>query len=380
MNKIYLIFILAVLCININAKTTSKKASSKKIPELKPRLPHIIYYYVDKSTSYKNEIEYLISNIQAKVCIKFVKKRTLITGRGVNFLSTNKDSDIKLYNDSSKPTNIYLKVSNSKNKQQLPFFIGMALGLIPEITRYDRDKYVKVNLKNVKSSFMKYYIKEKKEKNYFGSFDYGSVMALDNLFGSIYNKTTYTFNFYSYYHPPIFSLHGLIRSFTFNDYRRLNYMYCKNDCPNLLGCNSHGYPNEDCSNCICGPHFLYPSCEMSSVHTNPSCGKKTMYISHSKKSYLTRKNVTGNCCYRIKSSNGKKVAITIKSLVLPGKYYRRYVLDIYYRSDRSVTPLRLRHNNTNFVIPPSYKEVYLVFHDMISPINFSIMYHNTKYK
>uniref|UniRef100_A0A0K0FHF1 Astacin domain-containing protein n=1 Tax=Strongyloides venezuelensis TaxID=75913 RepID=A0A0K0FHF1_STRVS len=143
----------------VEAKTTSKKASSKKLTELKTRLPHSIYYYVDNSTSYQNEIEYLISNIEAKVCIKFVKNKILINGRGINFLSTSNHSDIQLNNDPSKPTNIYLKVSDSNNKQLLPFFIGMALGMIPEITRYDRDKYVKVNLKNVKSSFMKFYKK-----------------------------------------------------------------------------------------------------------------------------------------------------------------------------------------------------------------------------
>uniref|UniRef100_A0A0K0FHE9 Metalloendopeptidase n=1 Tax=Strongyloides venezuelensis TaxID=75913 RepID=A0A0K0FHE9_STRVS len=233
----------------------------------------------------------------------------------------------------------------------------MALSMIPEITRYDRDKYVKVNLKNVKSSFMKYYKKESERKNYFGSFDYGSVMILDNRFGGKYNKTTYTFKFYSYYNPPVYSLYGLIRSFTFNDYRRLNYMYCKNDCPHLLGCNSHGYPNGDCSSCVCGPHFLYPSCQIL---------------------YLTRKNVTGNCYYRIKSSTGRKVAITVNSMESSSTYYLFNVLDIYYRSDRAVTPLRLRHIHSNLVIPPLYKEVYLVFHDMFSPTNFSITYHNSK--
>uniref|UniRef100_A0A0N5BMK4 Metalloendopeptidase n=1 Tax=Strongyloides papillosus TaxID=174720 RepID=A0A0N5BMK4_STREA len=364
MNKNFLIFILAMLSIY------------KNLPELKPRFSNIIYYYIDNSTSYPREIESLLTEIQAQVCFKFVKNETMITGKGINFLSTTNDSDIELDNDLSKPTKIYIKVSDLKIFDQLTFFIGMALGLIPEITRHDRDKYVKVNLTNVKPSFMKYYKKESKEKNYFGSFDYGSIMAMDNLFGSKDNKTTYTFNFYMNYRSFYYnSLNGFFRRFTVNDYRRLNYMYCKNNCLNLLGCSNRGYPGKDCSYCICGPHFNYPSCQMNNAHTDPSCGIKTMYISYWRKSYLTRKNVTGMCYYRIKSSNGRNVAITIRSLELGylGK------LDIYYRSDRAATPLRLRHIDSSLKIPPLYKEVYLVFHDMYSPINFSIMYRNANY-
>uniref|UniRef100_A0A0N5BY02 Astacin domain-containing protein n=1 Tax=Strongyloides papillosus TaxID=174720 RepID=A0A0N5BY02_STREA len=52
----------------------------------------------------------------------------------------------------------------------------MALGLIPEITRYDRDNYVEIYTKNITKPYLKYYKKETKKRKYFGSFDYGSVM------------------------------------------------------------------------------------------------------------------------------------------------------------------------------------------------------------
>uniref|UniRef100_A0A0K0FBQ7 Metalloendopeptidase n=1 Tax=Strongyloides venezuelensis TaxID=75913 RepID=A0A0K0FBQ7_STRVS len=376
MNKISFIFILSILCIYKSLKITSKKQFWKKLPELKPRFSNIIYFYTDNSESYLRKIEKKLQFFSGHVCIKFVKNETMITGKGINFLSTTNDSDIQLNTDLNKPTNIYINVLDPNKEQQVPFFIGMALGLIPEITRYDRDKYVKVNLTNVKPSHMKYYKKESKKKNYFGSYDYGSLMAIDNLFGSKNNKPTYTFNLYSYYHPPYNTYYYFITSFTHNDFRRLNFMYCKNYCPNLRGCSNRGFPNSNCLSCSCGgkDHFIYPDCHLSPAHTDPSCGIKTLYKSYGRKSYLKRKNVTGECYYRIKSSNGRKVAITIRSLELGyvGK------LDIYYRKDKAVSPLTLNNINSNFQIPPSYKEVYLIFHSMLQPTNFSIMYHNTK--
>uniref|UniRef100_A0A0K0FGX6 Metalloendopeptidase n=1 Tax=Strongyloides venezuelensis TaxID=75913 RepID=A0A0K0FGX6_STRVS len=376
MNKIFFIFILSILCIYKSLKVTSKKQFKKKLPELKPRLPNTISFYVDNSDSYLKDIENKLLYFNNYVCIKFVKNETMISGKGINFLSTTNDSDIKLNNDLNKPTNIYIKKSDVSDTGPVTFFIGMALGLIPEITRYDRDKYVKVNLTNVKQSYMKYYKKESKQKNYFGSFDYGSIMVMDNLFGSKNNKSTYTFNLYSHYYPPVHTAYGFIKYFTHNDYRRLNYMYCKNYCPHLRGCSNRGYPENNCRSCSCGhwSHFIYPDCHLRPANTDPSCGIKTLYKSYVKKSYLKRKNVTGICYFRIKSSNGRKVAITIKSLELGF----RGELEIYYRKDKAVKPLRLTSISSSFQVPPSYNEVYLIFQDKYSPMNFSFMYHNTK--
>uniref|UniRef100_A0A0N5BMK5 Metalloendopeptidase n=1 Tax=Strongyloides papillosus TaxID=174720 RepID=A0A0N5BMK5_STREA len=381
MNKNFLIFILAMLSIYKNVKVTSKKASSKKLPELKARLPNTIHYYVDHSLAYASSIQEYFGWLKNRVCIKFVQQENEVTDIGINYFKTVNYSDIVLDKNLSKPTNIYLNDSdlNYYNMKPWCFFTGMALGLIPETTRYDRDSYVEVYKENIAKPYLKYYEKETTKRNYFGSFDYGSVMFPEKSFGGKNYAHTYREKSYPFYR-------GIIRmsySFAVSDYRRLSQMYCKNQCPNLKGCYNRGYPFvfNGCQRCLCNEHFREPICETYRVHKHISCGIKTFYRSTSKKSYLTRKNVNGTCYYRIKSSNGRKVAITVYSLVCQKQKQEFGVcgtacLNIYHRSDWSISPLVICPNTSNVKIPALNKEVYIVFSKTIldSPANFKITY------
>uniref|UniRef100_A0A0K0FGX7 Metalloendopeptidase n=1 Tax=Strongyloides venezuelensis TaxID=75913 RepID=A0A0K0FGX7_STRVS len=380
MNKISFIFILSILCIYKSLKVTSKKQFKKKLPELKPRLPNTISFYVDKSLLHGSMLKKTIKIVENHICIKFLEQETEVTGAGINFFKTSNYSDIILDKNLSKPTNIYFnnKDLHPNQLKYLYFFTGMALGLIPETTRYDRDKYIEVDEKNITEPYLKYYKKETTKRNYFSSFDYGSVMVPKKTFGSIrYNTYTYK----AKYFPNYDYVSGWTYSFAISDYRRLDRMYCKNKCPNLKGCNNRGYPytRTGCERCECDIHFIRPVCDTYPVHGHIACGIKSFFKSYRKKSYITRKNVNGTCYYRIKSSNGKKVSVTVNSLVSSSPVSDEglfFGLNIYYRSDWSIKPLILCANTSNVKIPPLNKEVYLVYYSTNSdpPVNFTITY------
>uniref|UniRef100_A0A0K0FBQ8 Metalloendopeptidase n=1 Tax=Strongyloides venezuelensis TaxID=75913 RepID=A0A0K0FBQ8_STRVS len=381
MNKISFIFILSILCIYKSLKVTSKKQFKKKLPELKPRLPNTISFYVDKSLLHGSMLKKTIKIVENHICIKFLEQETEVTGAGINFFKTSNYSDIILDKNLSKPTNIYFnnKDLHPNQLKYLYFFTGMALGLIPETTRYDRDKYIEVYEKNITEPYLKYYEKETTMRNYFSSFDYGSVMVPEKLFGSKNYLLTYKAKYYPYYDD----ISGMEWSFTYNDYRRLNRMYCKNKCPNLKGCNNRGHVffSNGCKRCLCNRGFIGPICETYPVQTHISCGVKALYKSYGKKSYIIRKNVSGDCFYRIKSSNGRKVAITVNSLVSPSQNLmlcKFFGINIYYRSDWGVSPLVICPNTSKVVIPALSNEVYMVYYKFVSdpPINFTITYRN----
>uniref|UniRef100_A0A0N5CFV4 CUB domain-containing protein n=1 Tax=Strongyloides papillosus TaxID=174720 RepID=A0A0N5CFV4_STREA len=155
-------------------------------------------------------------------------------------------------------------------------------------------------------------------------------------------------------------------------------MYCENKCNNLHGCRKRGFPLNNCIGCYCNiEHFISPTCDVYPANEHISCGTKNFFKSKWKTSYLKHTNVTRSCFYLIKSSNGKKVAVTIKSLILqPQCICHKCGLIIFYRSDWSILPLRLCGNQSNVKIPPLNKEVYIIFDDFGLPNSFSITYRN----
>uniref|UniRef100_A0A0K0F313 Metalloendopeptidase n=1 Tax=Strongyloides venezuelensis TaxID=75913 RepID=A0A0K0F313_STRVS len=311
--------------------------------------------------------------------LNFFQQETKVTGVGINYFKTSKYSDIVLDKNLSKPTNIYFNNSDLHlNRPKIWFFFtGMALGLIPESTRYDRDSYIEVYKENIIKPYLRYYEKETTMKNYLAGFDYGSVMFPEKLFGSKNYLRTYKAKYYPFYD----AYSGMEWSFTVNDSRRLNRMYCKNQYPSLKGCNNRGFPytHNGCQICLCNTHFLEPKCDVNHDHTHISCGTKSFYKSYRKNSYITRKNVNGSCYYRIKSLNGKKVAITVNSLVSSSRRFNLclyFGLNIYYRSDWSVSPLVICPNTSKVVIPALNNEVYMVYYksSFDPPVNFTITY------
>uniref|UniRef100_A0A0K0FJU6 Metalloendopeptidase n=1 Tax=Strongyloides venezuelensis TaxID=75913 RepID=A0A0K0FJU6_STRVS len=377
MSKFFLFFILLAICFPQDILGKKKKKPSKKLSELKPRFNNTISYYVDNSMfKYETFIQNIFKQLETSGCLKFEQKKTEIKHSGINYFLTSNKTDIIRYDDLNKPTNIYLTNSDLSGNYRLPYFLtGMALGLIPELTRYDRDEYVTVYLKNVDPFYMKFYKKETIKRDYLGSFDYGSIMLLSNSFARKSSKPTYTYKLYPHYDHVI----ELFDGFTVNDHRRLYFMYCKDKCPNLEKCHNRGWPLDDCGGCVCYHfHFERLKCESYPMDNNLSCGRK-YYRSFSKKLFISRKSLNDTCSFIIESPKKKKISITIKSLTFLNKpsCVGYEGLHIYYQPEWSGKPFYLCYNATNITLPPLSKKIYIRYYTYGRDFaDFTIMYHD----
>ncbi|EPB69328.1 astacin [Ancylostoma ceylanicum] len=130
--------------------------------------------------------------------------------------------------------------------------IGHALGLYHTMSRHDRDKYITVNLNNVKADWLDQFTKQTPEtnENYGITYDYGSIMHYGGTSASFNKKPTMV---------PFDTVHQetLGSPFvSFYDLLVLNNHYncfdkCKKD-PRAARCENGGVPHpRDCSKCLC---------------------------------------------------------------------------------------------------------------------------------
>uniref|UniRef100_A0A0N5CH95 Metalloendopeptidase n=1 Tax=Strongyloides papillosus TaxID=174720 RepID=A0A0N5CH95_STREA len=196
-------------------------------------------------------------------------------------------------------TTLKLQKHIFKNRTKLAFQIGRALGMIPEISRPDRDRYVTINWKNIKSSSEKYYQKTTYNYSYYPNveFDFGSIMLVDPLFGSSNGKPTYTYNRYAFQaEEESQKIYDPNHIFSYNDVKFLNGMYCRKKCKKNY-CKNGGFPGKNCK-CICPFHFEGEKCEIPKKSTG-DCLQTKEYTATYDLKFIQYKGKTGKCNYVI---------------------------------------------------------------------------------
>uniref|UniRef100_A0A0K0FI59 Metalloendopeptidase n=1 Tax=Strongyloides venezuelensis TaxID=75913 RepID=A0A0K0FI59_STRVS len=346
----------------------SKKSSKKKILTLSRRSPYpikpsFVSYFTKSDLGSKliKSIDSILSDLSSFICLQFKKQKNLVKNKiGINFYSKKEYSKVELSSSGKKPTKVYLE--KSINKNDLLFYIGYALGLVPETTRNDSRLYVDVFEKNISPpNFEKYY----KVKNYDSeviastSFDFYSKMLPSQKFKSVKGRLTYKFkgSLFQYYEKYVYNT----EFFSFSDVKRLWYLYCSEKCE-PLDCRNGGYSINSCQKCRCPPPFTGEKCEKLNPNQR-SCGNKQEFIATSYKSFYTIKNISTFCFYSIKSKNGKKVQFNIKYLNIShaDDCSSGVVLSVKYRKDKSAGSLSLCGKYRNISFPPLSSEIYLSF-------------------
>uniref|UniRef100_A0A0N5B3V0 EGF-like domain-containing protein n=1 Tax=Strongyloides papillosus TaxID=174720 RepID=A0A0N5B3V0_STREA len=320
MNLNFLIVSISVINILQNVaeskqSSNSKKPTSAKIPPY-PTSPKPLMYYVSKKLGtklirlIKNELLF-INDIA--VCLKFKEKRSEVKKIGINFYlsSTNK---VKLSTSKKKPTKVYMRKSLADNYNQFLFFIGLSLGLVPELTRNDRSQYVKVFSNNILSSKLKYFKVKNYESKFLAnsSFDVYSVMLSSPYFGSKKGKKAYRFKSHlaQYYENSV----KINAYFKFNDYRRIWYLHCSDNCKGKINyCMHGGYPRNDGVYCHCPAFFYGDKCEKI-VYDKKICSNKHELLASSFTKKYSIKNMGSSCSFLIKSKSGKRVQFNILKL------------------------------------------------------------------
>uniref|UniRef100_A0A0N4ZM69 Metalloendopeptidase n=1 Tax=Parastrongyloides trichosuri TaxID=131310 RepID=A0A0N4ZM69_PARTI len=157
---------------------------------------------------------------------------------------------------------IYLNDKYKSNQAMIQSLIFLALGIFPEQTRSDRDKYVHIYWGNISHGANMIYFNKTNTTyapEYDTHYDFGSTVHFTGIsFSNTYNETI---SAYGWYHETYQEMMGQKIVVSFNNYKLLNRHYCKNKCNNTLGCWRNGYENpKKCDECICPYPFTGRIC------------------------------------------------------------------------------------------------------------------------
>uniref|UniRef100_A0A0N5B1R6 Astacin domain-containing protein n=1 Tax=Strongyloides papillosus TaxID=174720 RepID=A0A0N5B1R6_STREA len=239
-----------------------------------PTKPKDIMYYVQFNNDF-TFVDEVLNYLQYFICISFNRQYSRVPGIGINFLRTKTKSNVTLSKNTYTPTNVYLLPNDFYDKKKVLYYVGLALGLTPEIKRYDRDSYVKVFSKNIREDNKTYYEKATCKTKYSTDFDYGTVMLLSPYYGSITKKRAYRTKLEPYYDKMI----ERMKIFSLNDLKKLYYMYCNGTCKALSNqCLNGGYPDIFCHHCECTMPFMDWNCGGIRRNRSPSCGSEQNFF------------------------------------------------------------------------------------------------------
>uniref|UniRef100_A0A0N5C8W2 Astacin domain-containing protein n=1 Tax=Strongyloides papillosus TaxID=174720 RepID=A0A0N5C8W2_STREA len=280
-----------------------------------------------------------------------------------------------------------MKESDFNDTRFLNYHFGLALGLVPKLQRKAKT----------------YYKTKKYNSKRFTSFDYGSIMLLSPKYGSINDTIAYKTNLYPYYDSLIDKRIG----FSHYDFKLLSRAYCENNkCPKLE-CTNSSYPSPDCKKCICNYFFTGTNCENILKHQSPDCKKcicnyfftgtncenilkhqskrcgiDQYYNASSNLQFLTANNLQGPCYYWIKQERKRDTRIIVESLNFDETVTctSDKGLFIYYKKDKSVTPLCIFQNVTKFTLPKMATDMYIIFNGKGLQNSFNISYQSLKQK
>uniref|UniRef100_A0A0N4Z2X7 Metalloendopeptidase n=1 Tax=Parastrongyloides trichosuri TaxID=131310 RepID=A0A0N4Z2X7_PARTI len=226
--------------------------------------------------------------------------------------------------------------------------ISHALGVIHEMNRPDRDKYITIIDKNVNpsisSSFESRFSNETLTYNL--KYDYGSAMHYDRIAGSTSGKDIVTVPKDIHYLKTI----GQRSEIGFNDIKQLNLHYCKEKCNNTLPCKVKGYPNpHKCTECKCPRFYTGRYCDRL-LPSDSTCGKRKLIANIQPETFTMEGKKS--CYIQILAPVGFKVRLEITEALFEESFVCEpgTGLEVKYYKDKSVSGAVFCGNVTNNVI------------------------------
>uniref|UniRef100_A0A0K0FTP2 Zinc metalloproteinase n=1 Tax=Strongyloides venezuelensis TaxID=75913 RepID=A0A0K0FTP2_STRVS len=333
-----------------------KKRKALKDHRLKWTLP--IPYFIDPRLDFVT-IKNALSIIQEETCIRFKQFQRLSPGiSGLEFrLSPFCGATVgREFEDKWQKVclNGFSLKEGTVQHETLH-----ALGLEHEHSRYDRDKYIRINLQNLdpdqKKNFQK--VSTREYSTYGIPYDYGSIMHYGTKTFSINGEKTI---------EPIDSLYektiGHKDKISFADFKLLNILYCNHACKKKVVCHNEGYQHSHiCGKCKCVEGFTGSYCERLKL-SPPECGQSLFSPLRTPRTIKHRSDF--NCIYHFKVRKNERVALKIISASM--KPNKRSVcliennLEIKYLKNKSVSGARfcLDIQNINILSKSNHVIVY----------------------
>uniref|UniRef100_A0A0N5C3Q2 Astacin domain-containing protein n=1 Tax=Strongyloides papillosus TaxID=174720 RepID=A0A0N5C3Q2_STREA len=320
MNLSLLIVFITLLCILRNVVESQSSSKTTKLTTTKlppyPTRPNFVNYYVSSKLGDEliRLIESELSKLSKKICLKFKKQSSKATKIGINFYY-GRNNNVKLSDSENKPTTV-----------------------IRNYTQYDT--------KTIANT----------------SFDFYSKMLPSPYFRSNNGQKTYAFlpDLPQYYEKNI----NRTEFFSYNDIKRLWYLYCRDKCGKKNDCKNSAYFKNDCNHCQCPKPFAGDKCQHI-LKNDKSCGRTQIYFISSEREIHEKENIQSFCSYVVKGENGKKVKFEILNLKLSREDAcdKGFGVEVKYRKDKGARGLFLCDNHTDISIPALSNEIYFTFSD-----------------
>ncbi|CEF70616.1 Astacin-like metalloendopeptidase [Strongyloides ratti] len=261
-----------------------------------------------------------------------------------------------------------------------------ALGFFHEQSRFDRDRFITILLKNVvEEEKYNFLINTHNESDTLGfAYDYGSIMHY-GVYSFSKNKQPTMLPKDILYKKTI----GHADKATFSDIKMINLHYCSNLCHNEIKCYNGGYQDpKDCNNCKCVEGYGGPDCSKI-VPQEIQCGKFVYRTNDYVESFTVKGAKT--CIYHFVAPQNMRVGIKILlSRMYPNKEKECLSLnaaEIKYWNDKSISGARfclisqnicfISHNHHVMIYYRSNKETNF-FSMLYKSVNMSN--HNLKQK
>ncbi|CEF59684.1 Astacin-like metalloendopeptidase [Strongyloides ratti] len=281
-----------------------------------------IQYYVQPPVNEAN-VNKAIEFIQNNTCIKFIKMNDIFYKKqGLIFKNdTTCSSSIGLVN-SNKPQVITLSRNCYLTVGYILHEIGHALGLIHEQSRRDRDYYVEINFKNIKSDNHKNFHKLVRDiyKNFSTQYDYNALMHYAQKSFAINTKIPVI---KSKLHEAHEKVMGNRKKMTFNEIKQINLRHC-NKCNWVTNnglrtkkntaakCINGGYPDyNNCKKCICPTGYTGTLCNEIEKSDN-GCPDNTYEAKSEEKCIIMLGKK--KCYIFLKANRGKKIKLQFISI------------------------------------------------------------------
>uniref|UniRef100_A0A0N4Z2W7 Metalloendopeptidase n=2 Tax=Parastrongyloides trichosuri TaxID=131310 RepID=A0A0N4Z2W7_PARTI len=240
----------------------------KEPPPYPWKFPIPVYTYAKTQQS---SISRVAKQIEENTCVRFTfPYDPFTTGQGIVIKFGDKCTTYVVGPETpygSHPNTIYFNEDKCPYKDFLfQRFFHIILGQVPENLRRDRDKYIAMHWENIKSGFTALFFE--KEYDYYPyskfDYDYGSITHMWNYdYAESRNMPVFSSRNYSNIYGQTF---GQLYHISFHDYKKLNYILCRNECRKKkfpkIKCYHGGYQNPNkCDECKCPSEFKGKHCE-----------------------------------------------------------------------------------------------------------------------
>uniref|UniRef100_A0A0K0F1D0 Zinc metalloproteinase n=1 Tax=Strongyloides venezuelensis TaxID=75913 RepID=A0A0K0F1D0_STRVS len=330
----------------------------KVINKLKNKWDFPIIYEIEEGKFNETLINKVLQNIETETCIRFAKRNATNEGSQTVLKYFLGKTCVSYYGRQylKKVQGIFL-TKYCQNWKSVIHETLHALGLIHEQARYDRDKYVKINMNNVKKGCEKNFqkINSAKTSTYNVSYDYGSIMHYHPYTWSKNNETTIA---------PIDDIYlntlGSSGTASFNDFKALNLHYCQKQCNKTIECKNFGYQNpNNCDVCKCPDGFQGTHCIIKSK------GKDNCGAIKSAKNKIGKISVNGSksCTFHINAKGKKKIHIRLLNITFPKPRVCKpnNCLEIKYKKDLSTTGARICGKLDNYTLKSEASKVVILY-------------------